>query len=146
MKTDYAGIDYSLGQANRNQETGIHYGVIHSNIVGQYWCDESEAYYGGDCECEEQSDFGCDCEPTSFFVNEDNFEAEQHADDTDIFVLKSKYYTWAQFCSPCAPGAGYLLNFTDMEIGVKTYCFGHDWFESGKAPYPVYDVETGELV
>jgi len=26
------------------------------------------------------------------------------------------------------------------------YCFGHDWFEDGKAPYPVYSVETGELV
>lgn len=32
------------------------------------------------------------------------------------------------------------------ESGVKTYCVGHDWFEDGKAPYPVYSVATGELV
>lgn len=30
--------------------------------------------------------------------------------------------------------------------GVMTYCFNHDWFDSGKAPYPVYSVKTGELV
>ena len=142
-KTDYAGIDYSLGKANRNQETGIHYGVIHANEVGQFWYDESKPYYDKDCEC---GDFDCFCDPISFFIREDDLKAEQTFDDPDIFVLESKYYTWSQYCSPCAPGAGYLMSYTDPEVGVKTYCFGHDWFESGKAPYPVYDVETNELV
>jgi hypothetical protein len=64
--------------------------------------------------------------------------------DSDIFILKSPYYTFAQFCSPCVPGAGNLDNpCTD---GPKTYALGHDWFEDQKAPYPVYSVETGELV
>jgi hypothetical protein len=26
----------------------------------------------------------------------------------------------------------------------KAYCLGHDWFDDGRAPYPVYSVETGE--
>ncbi len=64
--------------------------------------------------------------------------------DFDIFVLASSFYTFAPFCSPCVPGAGNLDSAG--EDGVKTYCLGHDWFEGGKAPYPVYSVETDQLV
>jgi hypothetical protein len=64
--------------------------------------------------------------------------------DSDIFVLDSPFYTFTQYCSPCVPGAGNLN--TPVEDGVKTYCLGHDWFDDGKAPYPVYSVKTGELV
>lgn len=63
--------------------------------------------------------------------------------DSDIFVIKSPYYTHAQFCSPCVPGAGNLDNA--MPDGAKTYCLGHEWFEDG-APYPVYSVADGTLV
>lgn len=77
-----------------------------------------------------------------------NYDAEGYAatsgDDGDIFITKSNYYTKAKFCSPCAPGAGHLSS--PSEDGVKTYCFGHDWFEDNVAPYPVYSVETDELV
>ena len=64
--------------------------------------------------------------------------------DSDIFVLESSFYTFAQFCSPCVPGAGNLDNA--MEDGVQTYCLGHDWFEDGKAPYKVFSVETGKEI
>jgi len=144
MKTNYVGTDYSFGKSNRNHETGIHYGVIQANHVGQAWYEDSEAYYDTEsCQCEE---FMCDCEPLSFYIDNDEITAEQTADDPDIFILKSKYFTYCQYCSPCAPGAGYLENYTDKDIGIKAYCFGHDWFEDEKAPYPVYDIETGELV
>ncbi len=83
-----------------------------------------------------------DMEPVGFSYYGDGLAAEQPFDDPDIFITKSPYYTLCQFCSPCAPGAGYL-----MDRGtVKAYCFGHDWFEGGKAPYPVYDVKTGRKV
>jgi hypothetical protein len=65
--------------------------------------------------------------------------------DGDVFILSSPYYTHAQFCSPCAPGACYLLNPTDKG-GPRCYCFGHDWFDKGKAPYPVFRVSDGALV
>lgn len=61
--------------------------------------------------------------------------------DSDIFVLKSDYYTFAQFCSPCVPGACSLdspLNTADADC--KCYCLGHGWFEGGIAPYPIYRV------
>lgn len=44
MKTNYAGIDYSLGKSNRD-ENGIHYGVIPANEVPA-WYEESETDYG----------------------------------------------------------------------------------------------------
>lgn len=66
------------------------------------------------------------------------------AHDGDIFITKSLYYTRAQFCSPCAPGAGYLLN--PCADGPKVYCFNHDWFDSGIAPYPVYLVSDDSEV
>jgi hypothetical protein len=81
-------------------------------------------------------------------------------DDGDIFITKSPYYTYAQFCSPCAPGAGYLMSyFTPIDEEMrsyeeaaesagfpKVYCFGDDWFEGGKAPYPVFEVESKRRV
>jgi len=84
-------------------------------------------------------------EPLSFYYDQEGYEAEC-SDDGDIFILKSPYYTYCQFCSPCAPGAGYLMNKRDKENGIKAYCFGHDWFDDGQAPYDVYDVNTGELI
>lgn len=82
-------------------------------------------------------------EPQSWNYAGDGYELTDCLDN-DIFVLKSPYYTFAQFCSPCVPGAGNLDNA--MDDGAKTYCLGHDWFEEGKAPYKVFSVETGKEV
>ena len=77
-------------------------------------------------------------------LDNEEYTAYQSQDDPDIFIIKSPYFTYAQYCSPCAPGAVYLMNPLSEKIDQnKGYCFGHDWFESGKAPYPVYDVKTG---
>lgn len=98
------------------------------------------------CErCEHTLD-SQDCysdEAIGFHYSEGGYELTNCL-DSDIFVIKSPYYTFAQFCSPCVPGAGNLDSA--MDDGVKTYCLGHDWFEDGKAPYPVYFVETEKLV
>lgn len=57
-----------------------------------------------------------------------------------LFVIKSPFYTFASFCSPCCPGAGDLDS--PSEDGVKTYCLGPDWFD-GEAPYtPLYVNQT----
>lgn len=173
-KTDYQGIDYGMGQTNIDLETGIRYGVIPVHEVSQTWSDESEAYYpfvcphcGNDLPGDDLEDlpvnyhdhyFCPSCgrvirdgdfdmqEPTSFYYEKNGYSAEQSADNFDIFIVKSPYFTYSPFCSPCAPGAGYLMHPRTPETGVKAYCFSHDWFEGGKAPYDVYSVETGELV
>lgn len=64
--------------------------------------------------------------------------------DSDVMVLKSPFYTHAQFCSPCVPGAGNLDS--PMPNGVRTFCLPHDWFEEGVAPYPVYRVSDDSEV
>ena len=136
-----AGIDYGMGKTNRD-ESGIHYGVIHQREVLQNWADSSEPYYG---ELEEGQEEFDDCaEPLSFSYQKEGYEAEQSQDDSDIFITKSPYYTLCAYCSPCAPGAGYVMS--SRKHGIKAYCFGDDWFDSGKAPYPVYEVKTGQRV
>lgn len=164
--TTYKGINYAgHTDANRNNKTGIRFGVIPANEVGQSWYDSSEADYG-DPTCPKcgnkpnkarKADYHCPgCKyhfdsdeaygetPQAFTLNDGEYKAEQSGEDCDIFILDSPYFTYAQFCSPCAPGACYLLNpLESPEPDNKAYCFGHDWFDDGKAPYPVYSVATG---
>lgn len=164
--TNYAGIDYSLEQSNVDKETGIHFGVINQNEVLQAWADSSVPEYAPRCpycgneiaetyeamiemescpKCNQEfgeGDFDL-CEPASYFLDDGEYMAEC-SDDGDIFITKSPYYTYCQYCSPCAPGTGYIMH--TVENGAKTYCFGHDWFDDDKAPYPVFSVETGELI
>ena len=173
----YVGIDYGLGRTNRDEKTGIRYGVISQGTVGQVWYDEAEADYGEPTcpQCgndaksyaesvaekyesarHECADYMCEsCE--SVFGSESAFSDEAigwnyDSDgyrlvdclDSDIMILESEFYTFAQFCSPCVPGAGNLDNAIDG--GVKTFCLSHDWFEDGKAPYRVFRVSDDSEV
>jgi hypothetical protein len=155
------GIDYGMGKTNIDLETGIRFGVINQNKVLQAWADGSKPEYVYLCPyCEfeldnDHDDFCPSCkkefesdhfdmiEPACFIYNEEGYEC-QSDDYGDIFITKSPYYTECRLCSPCAPGAGDLSS--PVKDGAKTYCFGHDWFEEEKAPYPVYSIETGELI
>ena len=66
---------------------------------------------------------------------------------TDLFVLKSPYYTYAQFCSPCVPGACNLDHPLDPDSGAdKCYCLPFDWFEDMKAPYRIWRVEDNKEI
>lgn len=82
--------------------------------------------------------------------------------DTDLFVLASPYYTYAQFCSPCVPGACNLDSPLDVTMTAgkwtvenelaaqarrnKCFALGHDWFDTGKAPYRVWRVNDNSEV
>lgn len=94
------------------------------------------------------------------YLEQDGY-AVKTDDHNDLWVLKSPYFTYAQFCSPCAPGACHLGNPLDVEHGPfkatsellakecpanRCYCLGHDWFDNGKAPYRFWSVETGEEI
>lgn len=62
----------------------------------------------------------------------------------DLWVMESPYVTYAQFCSPCAPGACHLGSPLDinapspLEEANRCYCLGPEWFEENQAPYPVH--------
>jgi len=110
---------------------------------------QRESWYKG-------QDYACiECERTFWsdqaFPDESNgftYEREGYkltdCLQSDIFVIESPFYTFAQFCSPCVPGAGNLDS--PCEDGPKTYCLGHDWFEDGKAPYRVFNVSDNSEV
>jgi len=75
----------------------------------------------------------------------DGYQLRTMSDNSELFVLKSKFYTRAQFCSPCAPGAGYLRNY--CPDGPKVYCLGPDWFDKDGPPYfRIYRVDDDSLV
>lgn len=103
------------------------------------WTDDGRDHACLDCRYSFDSSEAYGDEAIAFTLDDGEYKASQSGDDSDIFILSSPYYTRAAFCSPCAPGAGYLMSPCDD--GVKTYCFGHDWFDDNIAPYPVYSVK-----
>jgi hypothetical protein len=107
------------------------------------WEDNGRDYACASCKYTFDSDEAFSDEPLGFVLDDDEYKATA-GDDGDIFILRSPYYTRAQFCSPCAPGACYLENPCDD--GERAYCFSHDWFDDGRAPYPVYRVSDDSLV
>ncbi|HYT46547.1 MAG TPA: hypothetical protein VEP90_29740 [Methylomirabilota bacterium] len=112
-----------------------HWSNLYSHGIDDYACENCEVYL-------DSADVFGD-EPCAWGVDDGEYLLTDCL-DSDVFVLKSPYYTFAQYCSPCVPGAGNLNSY--CENGVKTYCLGHDWFDDGKAPYPVYSVETNKEV
>jgi hypothetical protein len=77
-------------------------------------------------------------EPSGAYIDDGKYIITKSNDLNALYVIKSPYVTYTQFCSPCCPGAGDLDN--PLEGGVKTYCLGPDWFEGNKAPYQIEKV------
>lgn len=139
------GIDYGMGQSNIDPETQIRYGVISVNSVLQAWCDTSEPNYPcDDCETPEDERDDCECDATSWYIDDGEYQAETCFDGMEIMIVKAPYFMKGNYCSPCAPGA-VSIDAGDGDDN-KAYCLGHDWFEEGKAPYTVYSVATGKVV
>lgn len=156
------GIDYGRGLTNVDHETGIRFGVIHVHEM-PFFYDEAELEYPEfdpieyGLEANEKGEFDEDemetsrqsffeyAEPLAWSISNSDCIMSHSQDDSDIFVTKSKYFTYARLCSPCAPGACYLTNQTN-ENGYKAYCPPPDMFEEGECPIDIYSVETGLLV
>lgn len=110
----------------------------HYSACPEYACTHCELKLSNDYvwpECEDGA---------GYYVKDDEITAEIDGHG-DIWIFKSIYYTRAQFCSPCAPGACHLES--PCEDGERAYCFGPDWF-SGDAPcpYPVYRVSDDTCI
>jgi len=178
---DYSGPG---SKVNRDSDTYIRYGIIPTNDVGQSWYDAGEPQYGdphcpdcgnkvvssdkksvpqkyrGDkdyyCKTCKKSIWSDNCfpdQPCGITYDQDGYQLNED-DSGDLWVFKSPYYTYAQFCSPCAPGAGYLTNSFESTLEgddfrkaaeslgfPKVYCLDFEWFENWKAPYRVFRVE-----
>lgn len=204
MNTNYPGIDYGNGQANRNPDTSIRFGVIsqrsisgeslddvyhgpHSidlafegaeeelkkalrGVLDPYFSDSKRGAKGdGMNDGTSRLDVAVDDAFSTLDGWADSLENEtdplyEHDGykinkclDGDLFVLKSPFYTYAQLCSPCVPGAGNLDHPFDGPIEMwekaaeeagfpKVYCLSHDFFDDLLAPYPVFSVTTNEQI
>lgn len=127
-------------------------------VDGSEWWNDGTDYACLNCSKTLDSEDCFGDEAIGSTLDDGEYLAFQSGDDYDIFLTKSPYYTHSQFCSPCAPGAGYLLNYCPS--GPKTYCFAPDWFSTSggseatglwheaptSCPYPVYRVDTNECV
>jgi hypothetical protein len=130
-----------LGEADKDGEP-LELQPLNTWSCADYGCAKCGHYFGTD----EAS--GTD-EPIGVQYVDDGYrvygDAGSYASSDDLFVELSPYFTFAPFCSPCAPGAVYLRN-AGASGDARGYCFGHEWFSSGVAPYPVFDVATGAEV
>lgn len=140
-------IDYGYGLTNINHETGIRYGVISQRDVVEAWGDAVAIFPCDACDCEKDENGelidgrNCDAEPIGWEYDHGGYHAMDCLDSDVIVVIRSPFYTHAPLCSPCLPGAGNLNGATD-DSTFEAYCFGHDWFPSGVAPYRVFGVIT----
>lgn len=112
--------------------------------MNKWECDGCVDYVCLDCEKVYDSQDAFPEEPISHTCNEETLIAELDSSN-DVWILKSEYYTLCAYCSPCAPGAGYLTNV--RENGIKAYCLPQDWFDKDNpCPYPIYRVADDTLV
>jgi hypothetical protein len=100
-------------------------------------------YYCESCRYVFDSSDACGEEPVGHTLDDGEYKGAVDSSN-DLFIVASPYYTRAQFCSPCAPGACHLDH--PMPEGDKCYCLGHEWFRGGLAPYPVFSVGSDALV
>jgi len=151
------GIDYGMGIANVDHETGIRYGVISEGSLDDWVSAEAEPVYDQFCpHCEHV--FGEDDQPgegeeheylcphcDKEFDNDDSWGEDAidweydlgegvKAEHTSlgIYVVSSPYVMRCAFCSPCAPGAG------DLDAPRKNGIWAY-------APAPVALPEESEL-
>jgi len=167
---DIADVPFDLDDCETLRKEDIRWGLRsveilkvpeeHQEDIGEEWTDEGRDYACLHCARSFDSDEAWGDEPVGGFnIDDGEYKAHQGHDDCDVFVIKSPYYTRAQFCSPCAPGATYLRNY--CEDGPKSYCFAPDWYcayrgddnvtgeydgEPTSCPHPVWRVEDDELV
>ena len=122
------------------------------------WKDEGRDYACLRCARSFYSEDAYPDDACGYYLEEPGLRATQSADDRDIFVILSPYYTHGPFCSPCAPGAVYLPSARGH--GAKAYCFDPSWFDTDGSepvtgtyegqpttcPYPVYRVSDDVCV
>jgi len=125
-------------------------------LIDQEWFDHKD-YTCLNCEQCFSSDSCFPDEALRYTYEQDGYQLTDCLDSYIIFVLKSPFYTFAQFCSPCIPGGCNLDSPLDVtltrgewtvenELAAQAHCnnkcfaLGHDWFDGGKAPYRVFRV------
>lgn len=127
-----------------NEDICVHVNRTADDMLEASWAiDEGEAKQIAENNFDDErfsNEMLSDGRDTTYRYEQDGYIIDLNTGDSDLFVIKSPYYTLRGYCSPCAPNACFLKTAGEE----KTYCLGADWFESEKAPYPIFSVETGK--
>lgn len=134
---------------------------IEKHACGDYACEQCEYLFDGESAFPEEA--------IGYSYESDGYKMVDCL-DSDVMVLRSEFFTYAQYCSPCVPGAGNLntelvpegseeaeadrpivdvkaYHVAAEEAGYpRVYCLGHDWYEEHRAPYRVFKVSDGSEV
>jgi hypothetical protein len=124
-RNPYGGINYGFSGSNKDGETGIAYGLISPHGLDSWIYELMESHYSMYCPetgNDLPQDYCTDSEECPH-CGEKHYSEDVYGDEadgysyegkgyvlesrdfTEIWVLKSPYFTWAQYCSPCMPGA-----------------------------------------
>lgn len=170
------GIDYGLGQTNRDPANGIRFGCINMNALSEWAWESTEPDYGDpacpncggsveDFDGEKHDNYqespGCSdyaCENCERVYD----SADVYGDEPNGHTVTDKGYsafvdgyndmiiTRSPYFTHAAYASPCFPGGCHLESphpdGERTYCLGHDWFTGDRAPYPVFLVETGEPV
>ena len=139
----YNGVDEGFLYAKEQMTADVKNAIIQAMDAYGTMDDDTAQQWASDI-VEGDGFEWADCQESGPFSYEHEGYKLQTTSDNNLWVFKSPYYTRAQFCSPCVPGAGNLDCFCNA--GPKTYCLHHDWFEDEKAPYDIWSVESNELI
>lgn len=164
-ETTYKGLNYGAESSNIDIETGVRYGVISANKLSSAICDVLEPIY--ECSCpdcgapmknnEPPEDLLCEAcgykgrdesefypEEPSWWAYEENNLFFMQDEYNDIIIFKSPFVAYAQFCSPCMPGACNLespLAEDSRDRDNLCYALDETWFEGNEAPYDYFKLE-----
>lgn len=139
--------------------------IADDEVYEQDWYDSTADYHCPCCKYCFWSEDAFGDEPLGFEYHDEEYRCYA-GEDGDIFIIKSPYYTYAQFASPCAPGACYLPNtFGNRRhcslsgdayrqaaeaFGFpRVYCFGFDWLDDDNdeiTPYRIFRVDNDEEI
>lgn len=137
-KCDSKAMDYEsfYNESSEEDQEAIEEWQYEEHECADYVCPDCQYVFGSESAFRE--------EPLGFYYDSEKLRVHQSYDDSDLWILKSEYYTLCAYCSPCAPGAGFIMN--QRKNGIKTYCLPADWFENEECPYTIYKVSDGSLV
>jgi len=125
MGIDYGRYPLANGNLpNRDESTGIRYGIIPRHRL-QYWAaGEFEPIYD---ECEKCADpewCECEMETSGWVYDRDGLQMQLTEFSNEVWIFSSPHTAMGSHCSLCAPGAVYLDGTGTDALG---YCPPPEW-------------------
>lgn len=111
-----AEADYGVPTCPKCGNTAKDIGDADLPDIDKWECDGGADYACEHCQYVFDSAEAFGDEPNGYTLDDGEYQATDCL-DSDVMILKAPYYTFAQYCSPCVPGAGNLDCAVGDEVG-----------------------------